>query len=78
MKSGLLLRNAMLVNSMLFSSEAWHGIVRDDVETLSRVDESLLRGLVNGHSKVPKEALFLETGETPIKFIWASTKTRQR
>ena len=74
MKSGSLLRNAMLVNSMMFNAEAWHGIVRDDIETLSRVDESLLRGMLNAHSKVPKEALFLELGESPLKFIWASRR----
>ena len=74
MRSGSLLRNAMLVNSMLFNAEAWHGIVRDDIETLSRVDESLLRRMLNAHSKVPKEALFLELGEIPIKFIWASRR----
>ena len=64
----------MLLNSMLFNSEAWHGIVRDDVETLVRVDESLLRGLVNAHSKVPKEALYLETGEIPLNYIWAARR----
>ena len=40
MKSGMLLRNSMLVNSMLFNSEAWHGIVKNDEQVLSRVDES--------------------------------------
>ena len=53
-------------NSMLYNSEAWHAIVRDDVEILNRNDESLLAGLVSAYSKTPKEALFLETGTTPI------------
>ena len=74
MKSGMLLRNSMLVNSMLFNSEAWHGIVKDDVQILSRVDESLLRALFSAHSKTPKEALFLESGQLPIKYIWASRR----
>ena len=61
----------MLLNSMLFNSEAWHGIVRDNVETLSRVDESLLRGLVNAHAKgrVPKKKIqnvnFFQIGVDP-------------
>ena len=29
---------------------------------------------MNAHAKVPKEALFLEIGEIPIKFIWASRR----
>ena len=35
---------------------------------------SLLRGLVNGHSKVAKEALYLEMGSIPIKYIWAARR----
>ena len=74
MKSSMLLRNSMLINSMLFNSEAWHGIVKDDEQVLSRVDESLLRALLSAHSKTPKEALFLECGQIPIRFIWASRR----
>ena len=73
-KSGLLLRKAMLVNSMLFNSEAWHGIVKDDIKILSRVDESLLQGLLSAHSKTPIKAFFLETGQIPITYIWASRR----
>ena len=61
-----------VLNSMLYNSEEWHSIVKDDTETLNRVDESLLSGLVSAHAKTPKDALFLETGTTPIRFIWAS------
>ena len=42
MKSGMLLRNSMLVNSMLFNSEAWHGIVKNDKQVISIFDEYLL------------------------------------
>ena len=73
-KSGLLMRNAWLVNSLLYNAEAWHGIVKDDTELFSRVDESLLAGLVSAHQKVPKEAIYLETGTVPIKYIWAARR----
>ena len=36
---------------------------------LERVDEHLLRSLVKGHSKMPKEFLYLEAGAVPIRFI---------
>ena len=55
-KSALLMRNAWLINSMLFNSEACHATVRDDTEILNRVDESLLSGLLWAHSKTPREA----------------------
>ena len=74
MKSGMLLRNSMLVNSILFNSEAWHGIVKNDEQVLSRVDESLLQALFSAHSKTPKEEFFLETGQIPIKYILASRR----
>ena len=68
-KSGSFLRNAMLEKLMLFNSEAWHGRVKDDVQTLSRT-----KGLINAHSKVPKKALYLETGEIPLNYTWASRR----
>ena len=68
------MRSAWLVNSLLYNAEAWHGIVKDDTELFSRVDESLLAGLVSAHQKVPKEAIYLETGTVPIKYIWAARR----
>ena len=41
---------------------------------LEKVDEALIRGLLGAHAKVPLEALFLETGTVPIRFI---LKTRR-
>ena len=45
--------------------------IKDDIAILSRVDESLIAGLVSAHSKVAKEALFLERGTLPIKYVLA-------
>ena len=73
-EAGLKLREAMFLNGTLFNSEAWHGISNADVEMLEKVDEALLRGLLGAHAKVPLEALFLETGTVPIRFI---LKTRR-
>ena len=74
MKSAMLLRDAMLVNSMLFNSEAWQGIVKDDTEQLRRVDESLFHKLLSAHSKTPSEALYLESGQIPLSYIWSSRR----
>ena len=73
-KSGMLMRTAMLVNGIMFNSEDWHGVTMADVSDLERVDEALLRGVVDGHSKIPLAALYLETGQVPIRFIWASRR----
>ena len=72
--AGLRLRQAMLVNGVLFNSEAWHNVSMNDLILLEKVDEALLRGLVNGHAKIPLEALFLETSSIPIRFIVSSRR----
>ena len=71
---GLLLRQAMLVNGMLFNSEAWHAITENEIKMLEVVDESLLRALVNGHAKTPLEFLYLEAGAVPIRYIIISRR----
>ena len=73
-EAGLRLREAMLINGTLFNSEAWQGISQKDVEELEKVDEALLRGLLQAHSKVPKEALHLETGTIAIRHILKSRR----
>ena len=73
-EAGLNLRQAMLVNGTLFNSEAWHGVTKKDIILLEKVDESLLRGLLQAHPKIPLEALFLETKSIPIRYILASRR----
>ena len=47
---------------------------QNDLILLKTVDEALLRGLLNAHSTIPLEALFLETSCIPIRFIVASRR----
>ena len=72
--AGLRLREAMLLNGILFNSEAWHNIKEDDINTLEKVDEALIKGILNSHSKIPIEALYLETATIPIRYIVASRR----
>jgi hypothetical protein len=71
MEIGLQLRQAMLLNGMLFNSEAWHSISEHELKMLEKVDEHLLRSLVQGHAKLPIEFLYLEAGAMPMRFIIA-------
>ena len=64
----------MLINGMLFNSEAWHSVTEQDILALQKVDEMLLRYLLNSHSKVSKEFLYLESGAVPMKYIIASRR----
>ena len=69
MEIGLHLRQAMLVNGMLYNSEAWHALANEEIKMLEKVDEHLLRMLVKAHSKTPLEFLYLEAGAIPIRFF---------
>ena len=66
---GLKLRQAMLINGLLYNSEAWHSVSKDDIKQLEKIDEVLLRSLLGSHQKTPLEFLYLETGSLPITYI---------
>ena len=74
MEIGLRLRQAMLLNGILFNSEAWYDISETEIKMLEAVDEHLLRALVKAHSKTALEFLYLESGAFPIRFIISSRR----
>ena len=71
---GLILRQAMLINGMLSSSEAWSDVKDGDIKLLEDVDEFLLRSIFKAHSKTPLKFLHLETGTVPLRYIIASRR----
>lgn len=74
LEMGLKLRQAMLLNGVLFNSEAWHSVSNDDINLLEKLDESLLRSLLQNHPKCPIEFLYLETGSISIGHIVSSRR----
>ena len=71
---GLKLREAILINGMLFNSEVWYNVTEDEIKKLCEVDEYLSRKILNLPAKTPKEALYLETGCIPINFCLKKDK----
>ena len=71
---GLKLRQAMFLNGVLYNSEAWHAVTNDDLKPLEKVDESLLRALLQNHPKAPLEFLYMETGSMKISNIISSRR----
>ena len=65
---GLRLREAMLLNGILFNSESWYDLKEEDIESLNAIDQYLLRKILSMPSKTPVEALYLETGFVPIQY----------
>ena len=64
-----LLRESMLLNGYLTNSEVWYPINTNQIDILEDIDLMLIRKLVKGHSKAPKEAYFMEAGLLPVRFV---------
>ena len=60
---GLKMREAKLLNGMIFSTEAWTSISDTELTRMEQVDLALLRSLVEGHSKCSKA--FIPEREKP-------------
>ena len=69
LEAGLLLRQSILVNSLLYSAEAWSGVTEKQLARLETVDNSLLTQLTGGHPKGALEFNHLETGTQKLRHI---------
>jgi hypothetical protein len=69
LEAGLLLRESILVNSLLFSAEAWSAVSDKQLARLEVVDNALLRQLTGGHSKCPSEYSHLESSTLKLRHI---------
>ena len=61
-------RNSYLISSLLTNAEAWYGVSQSDINILEKVDESLLRRILEAPVSTPIEMLYLELGVVPIRF----------
>ena len=68
-EAGILLRNSLLVSSMLFNSEAWYNLTDSELNLLETVDLMLLRGILKTPKSTPKEMMYLELGLLPFREI---------
>ena len=73
-ETAMLVRNAILVSSLIFNCEAWYGLTKKEVEVLEKVDEQLLRKILGCSAKTPKYLMYLELGVLPIGFIIQSRR----
>ena len=70
----MILRNSLLLSSVLTNSEAWYNVRKEDIDKLEQLDEMLLRKIMECPSTTPKEMLYLELGCTPIRYILMSRR----
>ena len=64
-----ILRNVLLISSVLSNSEVWYGVSKTETEQLEQLDEMLLRNLFSCSRNIPKDLLYLEIGLVPISYI---------
>ena len=62
-----ILRESLLVSSMLSNSEAWYNVSKAELELLETIDVNFLRRVLNAPRSTPKEMLFLEMGVVPFR-----------
>ena len=73
-ESGLMLREAILINGVLLNTESWHGVTGVHIAKLQIVDNALSREITKSHSKVAREFLHLETGILPLFQVMSSRR----
>ena len=73
---GLILRDVLLVSSMLFNSEAWYNVTQKEIELLETVDTLFLRKLIGAPKSTPKEMLYLEMGLIQFRDIIREKRLR--
>jgi hypothetical protein len=66
---GMILRDSLLVSSMLFNCEAWYNLTSSELDLLETIDLLFLRQLLQAPKGTPKEMLFLELGCLPFREI---------
>ena len=63
----VLLRNSLLVSSLLCNSEAWFGLTDKELNLLESVDIAFLRSILMAPKSTPKEMFYLELGILPLR-----------
>ena len=69
-----ILRNSLFLNSILLNSEVWYDLSMKNIAELEKLDNILLRKILEAPASVPTVMLHLELGTIPIRFI---LKTRR-
>ena len=64
-----ILRNALLISSILSGSEVWYGLTLTEIEKLEEIDESLLRQVFESSKFVTKVMLYFELSVLPIRHL---------
>ena len=73
-KVAKILRESLFINSILINSEAWYNLSNKNIDDLEKLDNILLRKILEVGQSVPTAFLHLELGTIPLRFV---IKTRR-
>ena len=65
----VILRNSLLISSILSSSEVWYGLTLADIAKLEQIDDMLWINILECSSSIPRDLLYLELGILRIRDI---------
>ena len=65
----LIMRDTMLISKMIYSSEIWYNITKQQYRKLEEIDEMFMRKLLDVPSSAPRISLYIECGKTNIQLI---------
>ena len=68
-RKAIVLRDSMLVGTLLSCSEAWYNVSEAELGQIEQVDKSLWSSLLEVARTVPYDLLCLELGVEPLRFI---------
>ena len=66
-KVALLLRRTLLISSVLYNSDCWYNISREEIKELNKVDQFFFARLFRVPSSAPFVSFFLECGEMELE-----------
>ena len=65
----VLLRQTMLLSSVLLSSETWLRLTKTEIDQLEMLDEMYMRKVLASPANNPKVSMYLCLGLVPIRFL---------
>ena len=68
-KAAALMRESLLIGSMLNNAESWININKTDLDKLEIPDKSLARHILGAHGNPSNAFMYLELGFLPVKFV---------
>ena len=66
---GILFRTSLLINGIIFNTEAMFSLTEKHLKTLEDCDNYFMRNFFNTETGTPIESFFIETSTIPIRFI---------